>query len=201
MRIGGESMKHFIGIPDEEFIRGKVPMTKEAVRILTISKCQISETDVVCDIGAGTGSLSIEAALQADMGKVYAIEKNSEAVELIKRNKAKFKVENLEVIEAYAPEGLDNIPCIDVAIVGGSGSNLDKILDVIDEKLAIRGRIVINCITIQTINQCLEYMRKRSDYSYEAIQVQVSQMIQAGPYDMPRANNPVYIVTCIKKGS
>lgn len=194
-------MKRYLGIPDDEFIRGKVPMTKEAIRILTIAKCHLSDKDVVCDIGAGTGSLSIEAALQADGGMVYAIEKNPEAVQLIKQNMEKFGVSNIKVIEAYAPDGMDEIPGIDVAIIGGSGSNLAAILDTVDKKLACGGRIVINCITIQTIYQCLEYMRNRPDYSYEAMQVQVSQLFQAGSYDMPRANNPIYIVTCEKKES
>ncbi len=188
-----------LGIPDEEFIRGKVPMTKQEIRILTIAKARIKPDSVVCDVGAGTGSISIEAALQAKDGVVYAIERNPDGIELIKENALKFGVYNLKVIEAYAPEGMEALPKLDAVIIGGSGSNLPIILDVVDKKLIPGGRIVMNCITIQTIAQCVEYMRKREDYTYEAIQVQVSQLEQVGPYDMAKANNPIYIVTCEKK--
>ncbi len=188
-----------LGIPDEEFIRGKVPMTKQEVRILTIAKARIKPDSVICDVGAGTGSISIEAAFQAKDGMVYAIERNPDGIELIKKNTQKFGVYNLKVIEAYAPEGFDDLPMLDAVIIGGSGSNLPIILDAIDKKLNRGGRIVMNCITIQTIAQCLEYMRKREDYTYEAVQVQVSKLEQVGPYDMPKANNPIYIVTCEKQ--
>ncbi len=188
-----------LGIPDEEFIRGKVPMTKQEIRILTIAKARIKPDSVICDVGAGTGSISIEAACQAKDGMVYAIERNPDGVELIKKNAQKFGVYNLKVIEAYAPEGFDELPMLDAAIIGGSGSNLPSILDAIDKKLNTGGRIVMNCITIQTIAQCLEYMRKREDYTYEAVQVQVSQLEQVGRYDMAKANNPIYIVKCEKK--
>ncbi len=188
-----------LGIPDEEFIRGKVPMTKQEVRILTIAKARIKPDSVICDVGAGTGSISIEAAFQAKDGMIYAIERNPDGIDLIKQNAQKFGVYNLKVIEAYAPEGFDELPMLDAVIIGGSGSNLPIILDAIDKKLNKGGRIVMNCITIQTIAQCLEYMRKREDYTYEAVQVQVSKLEQVGPYDMPKANNPIYIVTCEKQ--
>ena len=187
-----------LGIPDEDFIRGKVPMTKQEIRILTIAKAKIKPGDIICDIGAGTGSLSVEAALQAPKGTVYAIEKNPEGIELIQKNATKFGVKNLKIIGAYAPDGMDQLPELDTAIVGGSSGNLALILDKVDEKLKMGGRIVVNCITIQTIAQCIEYMRQRQDYTYEAIQVQVSQLQQLGAYDMAKANNPVFIVIAEK---
>ncbi|MBQ3854230.1 MAG: precorrin-6Y C5,15-methyltransferase (decarboxylating) subunit CbiT [Anaerovibrio sp.] len=190
-----------LGIPDEDFIRGKVPMTKQEIRILTIAKAKIKPSDIVCDIGAGTGSLSVEAALQAPKGMVYAIEKNPEGIELIQKNATKFGVKNLKIIGSYAPDGMDQLPELDTAIVGGSSGNLALILDKVDEKLKMGGRIVVNCITIQTIAQCIEYMRQRQDYTYEAIQVQVSQLQQLGAYDMAKANNPVFIVIAEKGGN
>lgn len=189
-----------LGIPDDEFIRGKVPMTKQEIRILTIVKAGIGPDSVVCDVGAGTGSISIEAARQAENGMVYAIERKPEGIELIKKNAEKFGVKNIRIIEAYAPDGMEELPKLDVAIIGGSGSNLPVILDTIHQKLVPGGKIVINCITVQTIAQCLEYMRNREDYRYEAIQVQVNQLEQVGAYDMAKANNPIYIVTCVKEG-
>ena len=97
--------KYSVGIPDEKFIRGKVPMTKEEIRILTLAKARIGRGDMVADIGAGTGSISCEAALQATDGKVFAIERKSEGIELIKANAEKFGIENLHIIQAEAPEG------------------------------------------------------------------------------------------------
>ena len=192
-------MKHFLGIEDEAFIRGKAPMTKKEVRILTLAGAKIESTDVVCDIGAGTGSLSIEAALLAKEGHVYAVERKKEAAALIRRNAVKFGVENLTIIESEAPAGLDQLPKrLDAAIIGGTGSRLEEILDVLDERLKPGGFIVINCITVQTLAATLAYMRKRNDYIYDTVQVQVNRLKKIGPYDMAEAINPVYIISCRK---
>ena len=191
-------MRRF-NIPDSEFIRGKAPMTKEEIRILTIAKANICPEDVVLDVGAGTGSLSCEAALHAYNGQVYAIERKAEGIELIKANTEKLGIGNIKVIEAEAPEGMEQLPNRNVAIIGGSVSKLAPILDKIDGLLVTGGRIVLNCITIQTLSQCLEYMRQREDYEYAAVQVQVSRWKQVGPYDMAEAMNPIFIVTCVKK--
>lgn len=190
--------KYSVGIPDEEFIRGKVPMTKEEIRILTLAKARIGRGDMVADIGAGTGSISCEAALQATDGKVFAIERKPEGIELIKANAEKFGIENLHIIQAEAPEGMEQLPQLDKAIIGGSGSHLKPILDQLDELLKPEGRIILNCITVQTLMQCLNYMRTKENYSYETIQVQVNHWEQVGPYDMAKAANPIFIVTCIK---
>ncbi|MBE6098163.1 MAG: precorrin-6Y C5,15-methyltransferase (decarboxylating) subunit CbiT [Schwartzia succinivorans] len=189
----------FLGIPDEEFIRGKVPMTKQEIRVLTMVKAQISKNDIVWDIGAGTGSLSIEAARLAENGHVYSIERNPEGIGLIKKNAEKFGVSNLTVIEAEAPAGMENMPDCDAVIIGGSGKQLDPILDVINAHLKVGGHIVLNCITIQTLSSCLAYMRShKEEFKYEAIQVQVNRLEAVGPYDMAKAINPIYIVTCKK---
>ena len=189
-----------LGIADDEFIRGKVPMTKQEMRILSLVKAQIAPDAVVYDIGAGTGSISIEAARLAPQGMVYSVEQNPEGVSLIRENAARFAVDNIKIIEAYAPDGLEDIPALDAVIIGGSGGRLAPILDCVDKKLKADGRIVINCITLQTIAECIEYMRRRTDYSYEAVQVQVNQLHQLGRYDMAKANNPIFIITCVKKG-
>lgn len=190
----------YCGIEDNEFIRGKVPMTKQEVRILTLIKARISPADVVYDIGAGTGSISIEAARIANKGKVFAIERNPEGISLIRENLKKFQVDNVEVVSGEAPGALAGLPDCDAVIIGGSGRSLDGILDVVHERLKVGGRAVLNCITIQTIASCLEYLRSHStDFDYEAIQVQVNRLKAVGPYDMADAINPIYIVTAIKK--
>ena len=190
----------FLGIADEEFIRQDVPMTKQEIRILSLVKAQIAPDAVVYDIGAGTGSLSIEAARLAPKGEVYAIERSSAGINLIRANAANFAVTNMQVIQAEAPDGLADLPEADAILIGGSGSRLPEILETVTPKLKQTGRLVLNCITVQTLMQCIEFMRQHSDiYIYEAIQVQVTRLQQVGTYDMAKANNPIYIVTCWKK--
>lgn len=184
-------------IDDEEFIRGEVPMTKQEIRLLTLAKARIKSDSVLVDVGAGTGSISIEAALLAPDGKIFAVEKKSEAVELLKRNVEKFSVGNVEIICAAAPDGLKNLPELDAAIIGGSGGKLEKILDILCEKLKIGGRIILNAITIQTLATALDYFRIRN-WHYDAIQVQITRLKKVGAYDMNFALNPVWIVTAEK---
>ena len=187
------------GIADEEFIRDKVPMTKEEIRILTMCKAKIRPDNIIWDIGAGTGSLSIEAALLAPQGEVYAIEKKDLAVDLLHQNIAKFKLEDkVKVIATEAPKGLDELPNCDVVFIGGSGKHMFEILDIINSKLNEGGRIIVNAVTIQTISEITTYMKQKESYTYEAIQVQVNCLRQIGSYDMFNAQNPVYIVTCKK---
>ena len=169
-----------VSISDEEFIRGNVPMTKQEIRILTLAKADIKHGDVVIDVGAGTGSLSIEAAMIAR--QVFAVERDPEAVELIEQNAEKFGVDNIIIINAEAPNGLEAISKIDAALIGGSGGNMSKILDT----------------TIQTLSEVLEYFKSHDNYKYEAIQVQINRLNQVGQYDMAKALNPIYIVTARK---
>jgi len=190
----------FLGIDDEAFIRQDVPMTKQEIRILSLVKAQIAPQAVVYDIGAGTGSISVEAARLAPQGEVYAIERSSEGINLIRANVANFAVANVKVIQAEAPDGIEGLPAADAVLIGGSGSKLPEILEAVTPKLKQTGRLVLNCITVQTLMQCIEFMREHSDiYIYEAIQVQVTRLQQVGTYDMAKANNPIYIVTCWKK--
>jgi len=189
-----------LGIKDDAFVRGKVPMTKEEIRILTLVKAQIAPDAVIYDVGAGTGSLSIEAARLAPAGHVYAIEKNSEGIGLITENAKNFSVENITVVEGTAPDALAGLPEVDVALIGGSGRKLADILDVIGQRLRPHGRIVANAITMQTVAACLDYFHKHTEhYTYEAIQVQISKLERVGPYDMAKALNPIYIITAQRK--
>mgnify|MGYP003313292032 FL=1 len=112
----------------------------------------------------------------------------------------KFQVNNIEVISGTAPDALAGLPGCDAVIIGGSGRKLDDIMDIAHERLKTGGRIILNCITIQTIASCLEYLRAhREEFDYEAIQIQVNRLKAVGPYDMADAVNPIYIVTAIKK--
>ena len=185
-------------IDDEEFLRGNVPMTKREIRTLTLAAARLDVDSVVVDVGAGTGSISIEAARLAHGGRVFAIERNAEAIELIRRNVEKFSVGNVEIICAAAPDGLASLPAFDAAIIGGSGGRLNAILDIIIDKLKTGGRLVLNAITLQTTTTAIEYLRARG-LPYDAFQVQITRLERVGRYDMAKALNPVWIIAATKE--
>ncbi len=191
-------MRHF-GIADEEFSRGKVPMTKAEIRAMVMVKAAIAETDIVCDVGAGTGSLSVEAARCATKGQVYAIERNPEGIALISENAQKFGCENITVIEGVAPSAMENLPALDVVLIGGSGGNLSSILDAADARLAPGGRIVITAVTVETTEEVVREMAGRP-YTMDGFQMQVNRLRRLGRYHLYDPQSPVFIFTCTKKG-
>jgi len=190
-------MKHFFGIPDEEFIRGDVPMTKREIRAMVMSEAHIEEDSKVLDIGAGTGSLSIEAALGAPKGHVYAIERFAKGIDLIKRNADKFGVTNLSVIEAKAPEGMENLPVLDAVIIGGSAGGMSAILDEVERLLKVGGRLVVTAVTMETGYTILKELKGRP-FTYEGFQMQVNRFRKAGPYHLLDSLSPIFIITAIK---
>ena len=147
------------GIPDEKFIRGKAPMTKEEVRCVSLSKLRLQEDSICYDVGAGTGSVSVEMALRADQGQVFAVEKKDDAVALLYENKQRFATDNLEIIKGEAPEALKELPVPTHAFIGGSSGNLKEIVALLLEKNR-DVRIVINCITLETISEALEILKE-----------------------------------------
>ena len=185
-----------LGIEDEDFIRGKVPMTKQEIRIVTIAKAHIAPDAIVYDIGAGTGSISIEAARQAYRGCVYALEKNPDGIRLIRANAANFAVPNISIMETEAPQGLQGLPKADAVIIGGSGGHLCEIMDCLEEKTSAGARVVINCVSLQTLHTAMEYLREHKQrYRYEAVELQATRIVQVKQYDMMKATNPIFIVT------
>lgn len=187
-----------LGIYDEEFIRGKVPMTKREIRILTLNEANLSENSIVYDIGAGTGSLSIEAAIFANLGKVYAIEKNSEGIELIKKNCEKFNVKNIEIINKIAPDGMNDLPMADRILIGGSGGNLIDILEKSCEKIKQNGRVVINAITVETLSTVLNFFTGKNEFKCYSYEVAVNRYNSVGNYHLKKAENPISIIVCEK---
>ena len=190
---------HIAGIPDDAFIRGKVPMTKQEIRMLTLGKARIKPDAVILDIGAGTGSLSIEAGLLAPLGHVYAVERNAEAVELIRKNAEKFRVENMTLLSGEAPAALESVPPCDVILIGGTGSHLLEILSRARAMLKPGGTIVINAITLQTLAATVESFKEAEDWCYEAIEVQINRWHTVGRYDMAQALNPIHIISCKRR--
>lgn len=185
-------------IKDSEFIRGNIPMTKQEVRSLVLDNAQISSKDIIIDIGAGTGSLSIESALRAIDGKVYAIEKEEEGIELIKANMEKFKVPNIEPIQGFAPEAASHITNADVIFIGGSGGKLLDILNYSIRCLNPLGRLVITAITVETLYSALHFMQEQPDFTTEAFGVQITRIKSIRTSNMLQALNPIYIITCTK---
>ena len=187
------------GIRDEEFQRGKAPMTKEEVRTVSLSKLHLSEDSICYDVGAGTGSVSVEMALRAWNGKVYAIEKKEDALALLKENKQKFAVDNLEIIPGMAPQAMMELEVPTHAFIGGSSGNMDAIIKLLLEKNP-EVRIVINCITLETVTEAMEAIRKFDLEDVDIVQLGVARSKSVGRYHMMMGENPIYIISCSGRG-
>lgn len=180
------------GMPDDTFIRDKVPMTKEEVREVSICKLHLHENAIVYDVGSGTGSIAMEMAARSESVRVYAIERKPEAVALIEKNCKQLGLENVEIVEAEAPDGLEELPAPTHAFIGGSGGNLKEILNVLYHKNPTM-RIVINAISMETICEMREVLSTFPIEQEEIVQMQVSRAAVAGSYHLMRAENPVWI--------
>ena len=183
------------GLDDDLFLRGKVPMTKSEVRSISLSKLRLHKDAVVWDVGAGTGSVSIEAASLAKDGVVYAIEKKDEAIDLLEQNKRKFGTDNLEIIKGLAPEALEGLPAPTHAFIGGSSGNLKEILEVLLEQNP-RVRVVINAIALETVAEAMQCLKSMAFTDVDIAQVSVAMGKKLGSYEMMMGQNPVYIFSC-----
>lgn len=187
------------GIPDTYFIRGKAPMTKEEVRAVAMGKLRLQEDNVLVDVGAGTGSVSIEAALKLPKGKVYAIEFKEEALGLLEANKGAFEAHNIEIVEGRAADKLKNIKNFDRIFIGGSCGELPSILDYTMEEITSGGRVVITAVTIETLNKGLEGLKNRNFQEIEVVSVGVSKGRFTGNYTLMEAENTIYILSATKE--
>lgn len=193
------SLEHMVhGLNDNLFMRSKVPMTKQEVRAVSISKLMPKMTDNIYDIGAGTGSCSVELALQAKDGRVWAFERNPLALELLEKNKNLFAVDNLEIVAGEASEQIKDMPSPDCVFIGGSGGNLCIMLDTVYNKNP-ECRVVINAITVETLIEVVEYYKAKSEYELEIVNVFAARGKKLGSYNLMMAQNPVYIMTALKK--
>jgi precorrin-6Y C5,15-methyltransferase (decarboxylating) len=177
------------GIPDNLFKKGKSPMTKEEIRAITLSKARIKKDGTVYDIGAGTGSISIEAALLANEGRVFSIEKNPDRCRTVRENIQEFKVPNVEVIEGEAPEVMESLPIATRIIIGGSGGKIREILKSCAVKLDKEGIIVINAIKSETISEATAVL-KELDFDFDITQVSIRRVKDQKTEDI----NPVSII-------
>ena len=180
------------GFGDDTFVRGQVPMTKEEVREISICKLHLTEAAVVYDVGSGTGSIAMEVAALSPRIQVYAIECQDEAITLIQKNREARGAFNVQVVQAMAPEGMENLPAPTHAFIGGSKGNLRNILSEIYQKNP-RARIVMNAISLESIAQMQELMKEWPVTDLEITTVSVSKAKKAGAYHLMQAANPVTI--------
>lgn len=187
-----ESKRVTPGLKDEAFSRNTTPMTKEEVREVSISKLGLKSDSILLDIGAGTGSISIESALLSDDIKVFAIEKKKEALDIIRENTSKFNLDNITIVEGEAPSALEEIHEATHAFIGGSGGHLKEILNKL-YKINPTMRVVINAVTIETITEIGSLEGDYKIENYEMVMMQISHSSKVGYYNMMKAENPIWI--------
>ena len=189
------------GIPDELFDRDEnVPITKEEVRVVQISKARLKSGMIVYDIGCGSGSISVEAAHQVEeSGHVHAVDYDAKAVELTKKNLEKFNLANVSVILGNAKEKISELPNADAVFIGGTGTDTNEIMHICQDKLKSGGRIVIGMILIETIFSVLSSIKELGFDSVDITQVTIAKSRRTTTGTMMLARNPVTILSATKK--
>ncbi|MBI1921387.1 MAG: precorrin-6y C5,15-methyltransferase (decarboxylating) subunit CbiE [Geobacter sp.] len=193
------SLTHYplLGIDDEEFATAKKLITKQEVRAVTLAKLQLQDDLVMWDIGAGSGSVSIEAENLMPNGRVFALEKNPQYLVFIRENLKKFVARNIMLVEAFAPEGLDDLPDPDRVFIGGSSGMLEEIIEAVDRRLKPEGRIVLNAVTLDTLTKAVEFLEDHG-YTVEVTCVNIAKTRGLTEYKMFESHNPVYIIAAWK---
>ncbi len=188
------------GIPDEYFERvEKVPITKEEVRVIQISKARLKPGQIVYDIGCGSGSISIEVALQiGSSGKVLAVDYDENAIDLTKKNMSKFEVSNITTIYGNAKEKILDLQEADTIFIGGTGGDTKEIVELSQDKLKSGGRIVVGIILIETLYSVLQILDKLQFESVDITQVTISKSRKTTTGTMMLARNPVTIISATK---
>ena len=188
------------GRPDEDFVRAeKIPMTKQEVRAVLLSKLRLTKNAVCWDVGAGTGSVSLEMAECCEDGEVYAVEQKEEACRVIEENKCRLGVTNVTVVRGIAPACLAPLPAPTHVFIGGSGGNLKDILAAVLEK-SPEARIAVSAVTLETIAEAAEAMNALPLGEVETVLLSVSRSKKLGGYHLLAAQNPVYIFSCKGNG-
>ena len=182
-----------MGISDDCFIRGKIPMTKSEVRAVCISKLAAERDGICWDIGCGTGSVTVEMALQCTDGRVYAVDKSPEAAELTRQNAIKFGCDNISVFCGQAEEEALSFPAPQSVFIGGSGGKLSEIMEIALSKNPY-ANIVITAVTLETLNRAVEFFDK-ADIPCETSQIAVTRTRKVGSSTMLNAENPIFIIS------
>lgn len=182
------------GLPDAEFLRGEVPMTKQEVRAAVLARLRPAPGETFYDVGAGTGSVGIELALLDPMARVFAVECLPEACDLIRANRKHFGAYNLMLAEGTAPAALSALPAPDAAFVGGSRGNLAGILDALQKKNP-RVRVAVSAIALETLDEALRALEQLGFENVEISQISVSRAREAGRYHMMTGLNPIFLLS------
>lgn len=181
------------GLPDEAFERGDVPMTKQEVRAAVLAKLAVRPEDILWDVGAGTGSVSVELALAAPRGRVYAVECRPEGYALIKANREKFRTRNLVLVEGLAPAALSDLPAPDAVFIGGSKGSLATIVDAALDKNP-DARICVSAIALETLSAAVAALTAKGR-TVQVSQIAVSRAKAVGGLHLMMAQNPIYLIT------
>lgn len=183
---------------NKDFITGKVPITKEEVRAISLNKLELLNAKTFIDVGAGTGSVSIEEGYSYPNLKVIAIERNDDAIDLVKQNKEKFNLDNVEIIKAYAPVELDKDIKADAIFLGGTGKKLEEIIDWSKDLLVDGGRLVANFIIIDTFYEMLRLVKEKGFKNIDVTVLNVAKLEKLGTGEYFKPHNPIYIISCEK---
>ena len=187
-----------LGLPDNAFeqrrpLKGQI--TKREVRALSLYSLGLRPGSVVWDIGAGTGSIAVEAALIAYQGAVYAIERDETSLSLLRRNVDRWGSANIQIVPGEAPEVLDGLPAPDSIFVGGSGGKLKEILRSIWQRLSPEGRIVVNLATLERAQEAYHQL-KDLGFAAELVMVSAARGKEmADGATRLESINPVFVVT------
>lgn len=182
------------GWPDSAFLRAEVPMTKQEVRAVTLAKLGVTKNAVCWDVGAGTGSVSLEMAEAAEDGFVYAVEQKEAACELIGKNKLHLGISNVEVVRGSAPEALENLPAPTHVFIGGSSGNMKEILELILRKNP-QARIVLNTVTAESFAEAVTLMKTLPFTDTDITELSSAHGRSVGRYHLMTAQNPVYVIS------
>ena len=202
LKRGTEDLKEkkalHLGLPDNYYHHQQGLITISEIRAITLSKLRLLTDHVLWDLGAGSGSISIEASLLVPSGRVFALEKNPQRIEQIEINKRRFGVKNLEIVHAVLPEGLEGLPRPDRIFIGGGGRELENIINSAVTFLKPDGLVVVNTVLMRNLQTATEALRTL-DFKTSMVQVQISRS-QPMPWgDRLEAQNPVWIVSGMRK--
>ena len=182
------------GLPDDRFLRDRVPMTKEEVRTLALSKLRLEPWHTLWDVGAGTGSVSVEGALALPAGRVFAVERKAEAAALLRLNREQFGLTNLHLVEGAAPEALRELPAPDRVFLGGTAGEMEAILRLALEKNPA-ARFVATAVTLETVAELLRCFAALGLGDVDMVQIAATRTRRAGGYHLMDAQNPVWIAS------
>ncbi len=179
---------------DRDFVRGKVPMTKQEIRWAAAALISPRPEDIVYDIGAGTGSVALELGRRAYLGTVFAVERKPEALALIEQNRRALGGFNVLPVPGCAPEALEDLPAPDAVFIGGSGGCLHAVLKALQAKNP-RVRVVVSAVSLETLEEARRSMAACGFADSEVCQLASARGRLTGGYTMLAANNPVFLIT------